>query len=50
MQSLLFDIPAVHVATFAGTAALLALVSVTAALLPASRAASVDPMEALRAD
>ncbi|HSH37644.1 MAG TPA: ABC transporter permease [Chthoniobacterales bacterium] len=50
MQSLLFDIPALHVATFAGTAALLAVVSVTACLLPAHRAARVDPMVALRHD
>jgi predicted permease len=50
MQSLLFEIPALHVATLAGTAALLALVSLTASLLPAGRAASVDPIEALRSD
>ncbi len=50
MQSVLFDIPALHVATFAGTAALLAVVSIAASLLPAGRAASVSPMEALRSD
>ncbi len=50
MQSLLFDIPTLHVATFAGTAALLAVVSLAASLLPAGRAASLNPMEALRSD
>ena len=50
MQSVLFDIPALHLASFTATAALLAVVSLAASLLPARRAASVNPMEALRSD
>jgi ABC-type antimicrobial peptide transport system permease subunit len=50
MQSILFDVPPLHVATFAGAALVMAAVSICASLLPARRAASVDPMVALRAD
>jgi predicted permease len=50
MQSILFDVPPLHFATFAATAAVLAAVSLCACLLPARRAASVDPMVALRSD
>lgn len=50
MQSLLFDVPPLHLATFAGAAAVMAVVSVCACLLPARRAASVNPMVALRSD
>ncbi len=45
-----FDVPALHVGTLVVTAAVMATVSSGASLLPARRAASVDPMEALRAD
>jgi predicted permease len=50
MQSVLFDVPALHLATLAGTAILMTMVSLIACLLPARRAASVDPMVALRAE
>ncbi|HEV2096271.1 MAG TPA: FtsX-like permease family protein, partial [Chthoniobacterales bacterium] len=50
MQSVLFDVPALHLATFAGTAALMTMVSLIACLLPARRATKVDPMIALRAE
>ena len=47
MQSILFEMPALHVATIAGTAVVLAVVSVAACLLPSHRAATISPMEAL---
>lgn len=50
MQSLLFHVPALHLATLAGTAALLAMVSLAACLVPSLRASRVDPMEALRSE
>jgi putative ABC transport system permease protein len=46
---LLVDVPPTDVLTYIGVAAVLALVAVAACLLPARRAASVDPMVALRA-
>ena len=50
MQGVLFNVPSLHVATLAGTAAVLGVVSLAACLLPTLRAARVDPMEALRAE
>ncbi len=50
MQSVLFGVPTLHIATLLGTAVVMTVVSLVACLLPARRAASVDPMEALRAD
>jgi predicted permease len=50
MQSILFDVPPLHLASFLATAAVMALVSLGACLLPARRAASVDPIVALHAD
>ncbi len=50
MQSVLFGVPALHLATLFGTALLLGAVSLIACLIPARRAAKVDPMVALRAE
>ncbi len=50
MQSVLFGVPALHLATLFGTAILLGAVSLIACLIPARRAAKVDPMVALRAE
>jgi predicted lysophospholipase L1 biosynthesis ABC-type transport system permease subunit len=50
MQSILFDVPPLHLTTFAATAAIMTAVSLGACLLPARRAASVDPMVALHTD
>jgi len=47
MQSILFEVPALHVATIVATAAVLAIVSLAACLLPSHRAARISPMEAL---
>jgi predicted permease len=46
---LLFDVPPTDVLTYAGVAIVLLLVAVAACLMPARRAATVDPMIALRA-
>jgi len=48
LQSQLFEVPAADPLRFAGAAALLGGVALLAALLPASRAAAVDPAETLR--
>jgi ABC-type antimicrobial peptide transport system permease subunit len=48
MQKILFDVPALHMATLVGTAVLMTAVSVVAFLLPSLRASRVNPMEALR--
>jgi len=50
LRSLLFDVPPLHPATFAGTAAIMALVCLVACWLPARRASRTDPMEALRSE
>jgi putative ABC transport system permease protein len=50
MQGLLFGVSAVDPATFASVVALLAAVALVACWLPARRAASVDPLTALKAD
>jgi predicted permease len=46
---LLVDVPPTDVLTYIGVAAVLVLVAIAACLIPARRAASVDPMIALRA-
>jgi putative ABC transport system permease protein len=46
---LLVDVPPTDVLTYAGVAAVLAMVAIAACLMPARRAASVDPIIALRA-
>ena len=50
MTSLIFDIPPIDPLTFAMVPALLAAVALAAALVPARRAAALDPMWALRED
>jgi len=47
MRTLLFHVPAFHVATLAGTACIISLVSLVACLAPAHRAARISPTEAL---
>ncbi|UCC71543.1 MAG: ABC transporter permease [Gemmatimonadota bacterium] len=49
-RGMLFEIEPLDPVTFAGTAALLALVALTAALVPAWRATRVDPVDSLRAE
>jgi len=48
IQAQLFGVPGVDVAALGGSAALLAAAMLTASMLPARRAARVDPIEALR--
>ena len=48
MQRVLFDVPTLPLATVAGTAVVMTIVSLAACLLPILRASRVDPMEALR--
>jgi predicted permease len=50
MQSVLFDVPALPVGALLTTALVMGIVSLIACLIPASRAARVDPMTALRAE
>jgi len=47
MRTLLFQVPPLHVATFAAAAGVIGVVSLIACLLPAHRAALISPMEAL---
>jgi len=48
MKSLLFDISATDPAVLSGVSILLVMIALAACMLPARRAASVDPMRALR--
>lgn len=50
MQSVLFDVPTLPIATFLGTALVMSIVSLIACLIPARRASRVDPMVALRTE
>jgi predicted permease len=47
MRTLLFQVPPLHVATFAAAAGIVGVVSLVACLLPSYRAARISPMEAL---
>ena len=48
MKSLLFDVSATDPAVLGSVSVVLALIALAACMLPAQRAASVDPMRALR--
>jgi len=50
MRSLLFGVSSWHVTTLAAVAAILWIAALAASFLPARRAASVNPVEALRAE
>jgi predicted permease len=50
MQSVLFGVPALPFAALGGTALVMTAVSLIACLIPARRAATVDPVVALRAE
>jgi len=47
MRTILFHVPPLHMATLAGAAAIIGVVSIAACLLPSHRAARISPMEAL---
>jgi ABC-type antimicrobial peptide transport system permease subunit len=50
MTSILFEVKPTDPVTFAGVAALLCLIALVACYIPARRAASIEPMQALRAE
>jgi predicted permease len=50
MQTVLFDVPPLHLAILLVVAAIMSAVSLVACLIPARRAAMVNPVEALRAE
>lgn len=50
MKGLLFEVPAWDAMTLVAISAVLGLSALLASLLPARRAASVDPMQALRSE
>lgn len=50
LQSQLYGVSASDPLTYAGVAALIALVAAIASLLPARRAAAIDPLVALKSE
>ena len=50
MQNILFEVSSFHLPTFAGALVVIGVVTLIACLLPAVRAARIDPMEALRSE
>jgi ABC-type lipoprotein release transport system permease subunit len=50
MESLLFEVTATDPVTFGTITALLAMIAFVASVVPAWRAARVDPVEALRSE
>ena len=50
MEAILFNVSPTDPATYVGVTVFLMAIGLLATYLPASRAASVDPVEALRAD
>ena len=50
LQSLLFEITATDMATYVGISLLLLFISVIACVIPARRAAAIDPVQTLKVE
>ncbi len=50
MQTVLFDVPPLHLTILLGTAAIMSAISLIACLIPARRATMVDPVQALHTE
>ena len=50
LQTILYNVPVIYVPAFASTIVVMSAVALSACLMPATKAAKVDPVVALRGD